>query len=31
MGIHGNEAADVAAKESLKQDITASQVPYTDF
>ena len=31
VGIHGNEAADNAAKESLDQDITASQVPYTDF
>ena len=31
IGIRGNEAADVAAKESLSQDITASQVPYTDL
>ena len=31
IGIRGNEAADMAAKESLDQDITASQVPYTDF
>ena len=31
VGIHGNEAADIAAKESSDQDITASQVPYTDF
>ena len=31
IGIHGNEAADMAAKESLDQDITASQVPYTDL
>ena len=31
IGIHGNEAADMAAKESLYQDITASQVPYTDL
>ena len=30
IGIRGNEAADVAAKESLDQDITAGQVPYTD-
>ena len=29
--ICGNEAADVAAKESLSQDIIASQVPYTDL
>ena len=29
--ICGNEAADVAAKESLGQDIIASQVPYTDL
>ena len=27
----GNEAADMAAQESLDQDITFSQVPYTDF
>ena len=27
IGIRGNEAADMAAKESLDQDITASQVP----
>ena len=31
IGIRGNEAADMAAKESLNQDITASQVPYTDL
>ena len=31
IGIWGNEAADMAAKESLNQDITASQVPYTDL
>ena len=31
IGIRGNEAADMAAKESLDQDITASQVPYTDL
>ena len=31
IGIRGNEAADVAAKESLDFNITASQVPYTDF
>ena len=31
IGIHGNEAADMAAKESFNQDITASQVPYTDL
>ena len=30
IGIRGNEA-DMAAKESLNQDITASQVPYTDL
>ena len=30
IGIRGNEAADMAAKESLDQDITASQVPYTE-
>ena len=30
IGIRGNEAADMAAKESLDQDITISQVPYTD-
>ena len=29
--IRGNEAADMAAKESLNLDITASQVPYTDL
>ena len=29
IGIRGNEAADMAAKESLNQDITVSQVPYT--
>ena len=27
IGIRGNEAADMAAKESLDQDITVSQVP----
>ena len=31
IGILGNEAADVAAKESLSKDIIASQVPYTDL
>ena len=31
IGIRGNKAADVAAKESLSQDITASQFPYTDL
>ena len=31
IGIRGNEPADMAAKESLNQDITASQVPYTDL
>ena len=31
IGIRGNEAADMAAKESLDQDITISQVPYTDL
>ena len=31
IGIRGNEAADMAAKESLDQDITVSQVPYTDL
>ena len=31
IGICGNEAADMAAKESLYLDITASQVPYTDL
>ena len=31
ISIRGNEAADVAAKESLSQDIIASQVPYTDL
>ena len=31
IGIHGNEAADMASKESLSQDIIISQVPYTDL
>ena len=31
IGIHGNEAANMAVKESLNQDNTASQVPYTDL
>ena len=31
IGIRGNEAADLAAKESLNLDITTSQVPYTDL
>ena len=31
IGIRGNEAADVAAKESLDFNITPSQVPYTDL
>ena len=31
IGIRGNEAADMAAKESLNLDITATQVPYTDL
>ena len=31
IGIRGNEAADMAAKESLDQDITISKVPYTDL
>ena len=31
IGIRGNEAVDMAAKESLDQDITVSQVPYTDL
>ena len=31
IGIRGNEAADMAAKEYLDQDITVSQVPYTDL
>ena len=31
IGIRGNEAADMAGKESLDQDITVSQVPYTDL
>ena len=29
--IRGNDAADMAAKESFDQDITVSQVPYTDL
>ena len=31
IGIRGNEAADMAAKDSLNQDIIASQVPFTDL
>ena len=31
IGIRGNEAADLAAKESLDFNIIASQVPYTDL
>ena len=31
IGIRRNEAADMAAKKSLNQDITVSQVPYTDL
>ena len=31
IGIRGNEAADMATKESLDQNITVSQVPYTDL
>ena len=31
IGIRRNEAADMAAKESLNQDIIISQVPYTDL
>ena len=31
IGIRGNEAADLAAKESLNLDITTSKVPYTDL
>ena len=31
IGIRGKEAADMAAKKSLNQDITVSQVPYTDL
>ena len=31
IGIRGNEAVDMAAKESLNLDITASQVSYTDL
>ena len=31
IGICRNEATDMAAKESLNQDITVSQVPYTDL
>ena len=30
IGIRGNKAADMAAKESINQDITFSQLPYTD-
>ena len=31
IGFRGNEAVNMAAKESLNLDITASQVPYTDL
>ena len=31
IGIRGNEAVDMATKESLNLDITASQVPYTQM
>ena len=31
IGIHGNEKADMAAKEALSLDITNSLVPYTDL
>ena len=31
IGIRGNEAADMGAKESLNLDITDRQVPYTDL
>ena len=31
IAIYGKEAADMAAKESLSQDVTASQVPFTEF
>ena len=31
IGICGNKAADMAAKESLSQDIIISEVPYTDL
>ena len=31
IGIRGNEAADMAAEESLDKDITIRQVPYTDL
>ena len=31
IGIRGNEAVDMAAKESLNLDITARKVPYTDL
>ena len=31
IGIRGNEAVDMAAKESMNLDITDSQVPYTDL
>ena len=31
IGIHGNEAVDMDAKESLNQDITDRPFPYTDL
>ena len=31
IAIRGNEAADMATKESLNQDITVSQAPYTNL